>query len=273
MLLAATILHKPHTKHTSLILNKFNVYRPQFLLLTTNPLARQYDILDETDLKAGWSTLRHSLVSQASSAQYYIIYNCGREGGSSRLHKHMQVLRDDVESESPHKSKVDGDARGIMWPHLCGRVDQICETFVARMQHEARDIDGNEADAASEDGHVEIHKFPDLPYAHWLTPLLPRSHPFGSSLIHLIAAYKQHMNRCRDALSLKESNQTPHNIILTPTYLLTIPRRRATAEGIAGHVVNATGMMGCVWCANEEQLNGWRKTGFCDALRQLGAPC
>ncbi|KAI9664189.1 MAG: hypothetical protein M1831_002368 [Alyxoria varia] len=258
-----------HPTH-KLILNKFNVYRPQFLLLTTDPLARQYDALDEADLKAAWSILLGSLTSQTSAAQYYVIYNCGKEGGSSRLHKHMQVLMDDIESGSPHKSRMDGEERGIMWPHVSGRADEICEALVARLEHATHDTDSRGANTASDDEHVEVHTLPDVPYAHSFTPLLPSSHSFNASLAHLVAAYKKHMSQCRIDISLKDSDKVPHNFILTPSFLLTIPRRKATAEGIAGHVVNATGMMGCVWCANEEQLQGWKDTGFSEVLRQLG---
>ncbi|KAH8763495.1 ATP adenylyltransferase-domain-containing protein [Hyaloscypha sp. PMI_1271] len=71
--------------HT-LILNKYCVVRPQFLL-HTNTFIPQSDHLTESDLAAAWTVL-----SSLTRGKYIVIYNCGFEGGSSVGHKHLQIL-------------------------------------------------------------------------------------------------------------------------------------------------------------------------------------
>jgi len=69
-----------------LVFNRFCVFRPQYLILTLNSFKRQTERLDRTDLSAAWSIL------QGLKSRYFVIFNCGREAGCSRLHKHMQVI-------------------------------------------------------------------------------------------------------------------------------------------------------------------------------------
>lgn len=71
-------------EHT-LILNKYCVVRPQYLL-HTNVFVPQANHLTESDLSAAWSVL-----SRLENPNI-VIYNCGFEGGSSVGHKHLQIL-------------------------------------------------------------------------------------------------------------------------------------------------------------------------------------
>ncbi|KAH7313025.1 Ap4A phosphorylase II [Rhexocercosporidium sp. MPI-PUGE-AT-0058] len=68
-----------------LILNKYCVVRPQFILHTT-VFTPQSDHLNEVDLDAAWNVLRRL------KSRHMAIYNCGFEAGSSIGHKHLQVL-------------------------------------------------------------------------------------------------------------------------------------------------------------------------------------
>lgn len=70
--------------HT-LILNKYCVVRPQYLL-HTNVFEPQTDHLTESDLSAAWSVLSRL------DSPHVVIYNCGFEAGSSLGHKHLQIL-------------------------------------------------------------------------------------------------------------------------------------------------------------------------------------
>ncbi|KAN0106004.1 Ap4A phosphorylase II [Hyaloscypha variabilis] len=79
--------------HT-LILNKYCVVRPQFIL-HTNDFVPQSDHLTESDLDAAWTVL-----SSLTRRKHIVIYNCGFEGGSSIGHKHLQIL--------PRPSEGDG---------------------------------------------------------------------------------------------------------------------------------------------------------------------
>ncbi|KAI0126989.1 hypothetical protein BJ170DRAFT_425732 [Xylariales sp. AK1849] len=68
-----------------LAFNKFCMYRPHLLLLTKDGYRRQYDQLDKDDLQSSWSIL------QALNWKFYMFFNCGKDGGCSRLHKHLQL--------------------------------------------------------------------------------------------------------------------------------------------------------------------------------------
>ena len=70
--------------HT-LILSKFCVYRPSYIL-HTNEYVPQKDDLIEPDIAATWLLLDHLKVPQM------VIFNCGAEAGASQGHKHIQLL-------------------------------------------------------------------------------------------------------------------------------------------------------------------------------------
>lgn len=69
-----------------LIANKFCYARPHLVLLTCDGHRRQHEPLEKSDLEAAWAVLT------SMSSDYVAFYNCGRDGGCSRLHKHMQLL-------------------------------------------------------------------------------------------------------------------------------------------------------------------------------------
>ncbi|KAK6086154.1 ap4a phosphorylase 2 [Seiridium cupressi] len=68
-----------------LAFNKFCMYRPHLLLLTKDGYKRQYDQLDLDDIQSAWNVL------EALNWNYFVFFNCGKEGGCSRLHKHLQL--------------------------------------------------------------------------------------------------------------------------------------------------------------------------------------
>lgn len=69
-----------------LLFNKFNVFRPQYLILHVDDSRRQGEMLSVEDLAISASLL------QGAQTPHYVIYNCGREAGCSREHKHLQVF-------------------------------------------------------------------------------------------------------------------------------------------------------------------------------------
>ncbi|KAL2698003.1 hypothetical protein AAEP93_010713 [Penicillium crustosum] len=68
------------------IVNKFCFARPHLMLLTFDGYKRQYEALDESDLNDTWRLLN------SAESDYVAFYNCGPNGGCSRLHKHLQVM-------------------------------------------------------------------------------------------------------------------------------------------------------------------------------------
>ncbi|KAF5609760.1 5 5 P-1 P-4-tetraphosphate phosphorylase 2 [Fusarium subglutinans] len=69
-----------------LVANKFCFARPHLMLLTSDGHQRQYEALNRDDLTAAWSVL------STMGDDYVAFFNCGRDGGCSRLHKHMQLI-------------------------------------------------------------------------------------------------------------------------------------------------------------------------------------
>lgn len=67
-------------------MNKFCYFRPHLILISSDGHRRQYEPLDKVDLTAAWKTIT------TVESDYIAIYNCGKDAGCSRLHKHMQVM-------------------------------------------------------------------------------------------------------------------------------------------------------------------------------------
>ncbi|KAL9081070.1 MAG: hypothetical protein Q9159_007436 [Coniocarpon cinnabarinum] len=240
------------TKYThKLILNKFNVHRPQYILLTTDPLQRQTAPLNLDDFNAAWTVL-NALTPQREK---YVIFNCGAAGGSSRRHKHLQVFEDAQPLDENERNEGVRE-RGVLWPDL--------------------DIAGASNADNVDTARVRELKLPYLAFASTL--------PRACTPSQLLQSYNTALSQCRGALqhspdemsrSTGETAQAeapPHNLILTRRALVVIPRSKGTTEGIEGHVVNAPGMMGVVWCSNGKQLQAWKRKGPVSVLRELGVP-
>ncbi|KAF5972819.1 ATP adenylyltransferase II [Fusarium bulbicola] len=69
-----------------LVANKFCFASPHLMLLTSDGHQRQYEALNRDDLTAAWSVL------STLGDDYVAFFNCGRDGGCSRLHKHIQLI-------------------------------------------------------------------------------------------------------------------------------------------------------------------------------------
>ncbi|KAK4247236.1 hypothetical protein C7999DRAFT_41393 [Corynascus novoguineensis] len=70
-----------------LAFNKFAAARPHLLLVTQDGFRRQHEQLDVDDFAA-----LCRVMSSLKQERYLAIFNCGVDGGCSRLHKHMQVF-------------------------------------------------------------------------------------------------------------------------------------------------------------------------------------
>ncbi|KAF6840615.1 ap4a phosphorylase 2 [Colletotrichum plurivorum] len=70
----------------ALVFNKFCAYRPHLMLLAADGRRRQFEALGRDDLSAAAAAL------DGLGEEYLAIFNCGRDAGCSRLHKHMQIF-------------------------------------------------------------------------------------------------------------------------------------------------------------------------------------
>ncbi|PVH94701.1 hypothetical protein DM02DRAFT_572482 [Periconia macrospinosa] len=93
------------SKH-KLILNKFCVVRPQFVLHTID-FVPQKQALDAADLGALWHVLTNL------KSEHIAIFNCGAEAGASVGHKHMQVLPRSPHAEFQLFPDIDSVEEGI----------------------------------------------------------------------------------------------------------------------------------------------------------------
>ncbi|KAE8418063.1 ATP adenylyltransferase-domain-containing protein [Aspergillus pseudocaelatus] len=69
-----------------LVANKFCWARPHLMVVTSDGYRRQYEGLDLHDIKSVWFLL------STLDTDYVAFYNCGQDGGCSRLHKHVQLI-------------------------------------------------------------------------------------------------------------------------------------------------------------------------------------
>lgn len=60
----------------------------------------------------------------------------------------------------------------------------------------------------------------------------------------------------------------PHNMILTNSWMILIPRRKGAINKEAG--ANAIGMLGVIAVATQDEIDKWLRRGLTDSLRELG---
>jgi ATP adenylyltransferase/5',5'''-P-1,P-4-tetraphosphate phosphorylase II len=183
-----------------LAFNKFCMYRPHLLLLTKDGTRRQYEALDIDDLQSAWATL-----DALGWRRYFMFFNCGKDGGCSRLHKHLQLapyLPDRLgpwpsvaaSSSSASSSASSFSAANVPYEYILRRFDadlgpkQVMDIY-AQMLGEARQMLGLDASAASSRNHV------------------------------------------------------PHNLALGRNWILVIPRTKAGVDGAYGNTLGMLGMV------------------------------
>ncbi|KAL7954569.1 hypothetical protein V8C34DRAFT_319780 [Trichoderma compactum] len=96
--------------HTHFVIaTKFCYARPHLMLLTCDGYRRQYEALDEAGLEAAQTLLL------SMSRDFVLVFNCGQDGGCSRLHKHMQLI-----PKPPHgfADFLDNEASGDIPPKV-----------------------------------------------------------------------------------------------------------------------------------------------------------
>ncbi|KAF5981645.1 ATP adenylyltransferase II [Fusarium coicis] len=72
-----------------LVANKFCFSRPHLMMLTRDRYRRKYKSLNHSDFEAAWGTLT-SLNNETTD--YAVFFNCGIDGGCSRLHRRVQLM-------------------------------------------------------------------------------------------------------------------------------------------------------------------------------------
>lgn len=159
-------------------------------------------------------------------------YNGGREAGASQPHKHMQIV------------PMPLGARGQPLP-----IGPLIE-------------------AASLDGSVG--RLPGLPFEHGFARLAPA--PPAQAAVQALDCYL----RLLDAAGARAvpvggrlHHGTPYNLLLTPRWMLLVPRSAEEAEGIS---INSLGFAGSLFVKNAEQREALRRIGPMTILRRVSTP-
>ncbi|PIG86226.1 hypothetical protein AARAC_004651 [Aspergillus arachidicola] len=85
-----------------LVANKFCSARPHLMLVTSDSYQRQCEGLNLNDIKSVWFLL------SVLDTEYVAFYNCGQDGGCSRLHKHLQLIPTSPNLFASFLDSVDG---------------------------------------------------------------------------------------------------------------------------------------------------------------------
>lgn len=159
-------------------------------------------------------------------------YNGGREAGASQPHKHLQIM--------PLPLGDAGEALPI----------------------------GPLIEAATFDGWIGT--LPGLPFRHAFARLAPAS--FAQAAARALQRYRMLL----DAVGLsavdvggRAHQCAPYNLLVTPEWMLLVPRSAEKADGIA---VNALGFAGSLFVRDAQQLEAVRHIGPMALLRHVGLP-
>lgn len=132
--------------------NKFCMYRPHLLLLTKNGYHRQYEQLDHEDIQASWQMLENL------NWNYFMFFNCGKDGGCSRLHKHMQLAPFSQSRLAPWPATSDGPPCWAPYQFIFRRFDSNLDSkqitnLYGQLMAETRHILGLDATSSSHIPH------------------------------------------------------------------------------------------------------------------------
>jgi ATP adenylyltransferase/5',5'''-P-1,P-4-tetraphosphate phosphorylase II len=200
-----------------LAFNKFAVYRPHLLLLTKDGYKRQTSDLVVEDFQALWKVLSLKGGDEEEEGKWMGIYNCGKEGGCSRAHKHMQVF------------PLPEDTRNTMLPSS----DPAATSVRPPVRHYSVQLD----EGTSHEGVFQI--------------------------------YRAMVKTERRVSQLQEEDHLPHNVLLTKSWIVFLPRRTGDVDGLG---LNAASMLGLVAVKDEAEHERWLEMGVEKVLKEAGMP-
>lgn len=216
--------HSPRSKHV-LVLNKFNVL-PNHALIVTTDFQPQTDPLNESDFEVFWQSV--------DNVKGFGFYNCGANAGPSQPHKHMQVvplpLKDGTElpllrALDEHTQAVNqaDDGAPFTLPQF------PFKHAVCRLPRQLREADGQVIGR-------------DL--AGMYKRLLAAVHVSGGD------------HECGHSTSDRDNGH--HNVLLSPQWMIVVPRTREGMDGLSGNGLVFAG----VFFTKDQQL--------CDKLAAIG---
>ncbi|KAK1590758.1 ATP adenylyltransferase [Colletotrichum navitas] len=229
--------------------NKFCAYRPHLMLVTADGRRRQFEALDGADLGAAREVLMglHRRGGGGGGGggvgqEYLAIFNCGKKGGCSRLHKHMQVIpAPDAIPLWPDEAKPEGSSGGQPGPPF--------RYFVHRFGGSLNGGGGGAGELPSADELVGAYQ-----------------QMLGQAAA-LVPGREEAMEESGDGGGGGREAAVPHNVVLGGRWMVVIPR---VTDGVDGIGVNAAGMLGVVWAAGTETVDKWKRLGPRRVLGEVG---
>ena len=159
-------------------------------------------------------------------------YNGGRAAGASQSHKHLQIV-----------------------PLPLGDAGQALPI-------------GPLIDAATFDD--SIGTLPGLPFRHAFTRLGPQSP--ANAAVQALQRYRTLLDAVGVGAMEVDGHahqSAPYNLLVTPEWMLLVPRSAEHADGVA---VNSLGFAGSLFVRDAQQLETVRRTGPMTLLRRAGFP-
>lgn len=210
------------------------------MLMCTDSYRPQNEALDQDDFAAALAFL------QQARREWFVLFNCTKDAGCSRLHKHLQVF---------------------------GKPEELCDG--ARGFRFFPDVRDKEVRVPY---RYFLHYFispswrqrPEEVYSIYLSLL--------QQCRNALAAKESDYETNGSSYQTKESNDekestrgklSPHNMILTKQWMILIPRRSNDFHGVTA---NGMGMLGMPLMGSEEVLEKWKSLGPSRCLRELGVP-
>jgi sulfate adenylyltransferase (ADP) / ATP adenylyltransferase len=199
------------------------------LLIVTRAFEEQEALLDLDDFTAWFTCL--------AEFDGLGFYNAGAQAGASQRHKHMQIV-----------------------PLPLSAPDSGCpplpiESLIAASAAQC----GTDADALA-----------GLPFAHAFARLAPAPAPQAAK-----AALTCYL-RLMDTLGLRPAAKgertrdvAPYNLLLTPHWMLVVPRLTEHADGVS---INALGFAGSLFVRDDAQMETVRRVGPMTLLERVSLP-
>ena len=224
------------------LLNKFPVVDGH-LLIVTRLFQEQTSLLQVDDFAGLWHCLR----------QYpgLAFYNSGKVAGASQRHRHLQLIPVTPESDIPMDAVV---------RQAAGRREEASGCFrVAAFPFLHAAIWTAEVTAAHREADVSVGAELHAQYLKllWHVAEQAGAHRFGD---------REVSGDATAAADAAEAHPFPYNLLLTPSWMLLVPRRLEACHGIN---VNGLGFAGYLLAKTTEQLEYLRRNGALHVLSQV----
>ena len=179
-----------------------------------------------------------------------------------------------------HTTKFEKQSDPLTLPDI----DALWQTMQGLGQDKYIGIFNCGAKAGSSIGHKHMQVFPRSDHTLFPDHLVSQSRADGTStepLRHLEVPYEHSILRIdqngpssamhksyqdlRQRLGLEQDS--PHNVIVTNTWIIVIPRTQAK---LGCRAANAASMLGMVWVKTEDDLKAWKEYGPMEVLAEVG---